>query len=141
MDDDDWDADAKDENGLTALHHAARAGEAASGGLLVECGADTNVPDSEGNTPLHLAGRHNKRLVASMLLWGGAERNAQNNLGNTALHEAALKGSQDVAWLITENGGEASVLIRNNDGLTPLEIVRRGDNQELIDMLGKCATE
>ncbi|OLQ08675.1 Inversin [Symbiodinium microadriaticum] len=123
--------------GNTALHCAAKAGEAAAGSLLVECSADVNLVDAHGNTPLILAGIHDKRLVASMLLWGGAERDQQNHRGNTALHEAAISGAKDVAWLIVENGGERSVRIKNQDGRTPLDIAKESGhpNADLLELL------
>lgn len=43
MDADDFEVDAKDALGNTALHCAAKNGEAAAGGLLVECSADVNL--------------------------------------------------------------------------------------------------
>mmetsp|Transcript_11142 Transcript_11142/g.13907 ORF Transcript_11142/g.13907 Transcript_11142/m.13907 type:complete len:186 (+) Transcript_11142:58-615(+) len=136
LDQDDLDIDAKDSLGNTALHCAAKNGEAAAGGLLVECSADVNVVDAHGNTPLILAAIHDKRLVASMLLWGGAERDVQNKKGNTALHEAAISGAKDVVFLIVENGGERSVRIQNADGKTPLELAKeKGQNAELLEML------
>eukprot|EP00931_Biecheleriopsis_adriatica_P013940 TRINITY_DN115493_c0_g1_i1.p1 TRINITY_DN115493_c0_g1~~TRINITY_DN115493_c0_g1_i1.p1 ORF type:complete len:213 (-),score=62.86 TRINITY_DN115493_c0_g1_i1:77-676(-) len=135
MDADDFDIDAKDAAGNTALHCAALNGEAAAGSLLVECSASVDVTDAHGNTPLILAGIHDKRLSASMLLWAGAERDLQNEKGNTALHEAAISGAKDVAWLIVENGGERSVIIKNKDGKTPLELARQGTNEELVELL------
>ncbi|CAE7402972.1 unnamed protein product [Symbiodinium natans] len=137
LDADDFDIDAKDSLGNTALHCASKAGEAAAGSLLVECSADVNIQDAHGNTPLILAGIHDKRLVASMLLWGGAERDLQNNRGNTALHEAAISGAKDVAWLIVENGGERSVRIKNQDGKTPLDIAKESGhpNADLLELL------
>eukprot|EP00429_Kryptoperidinium_foliaceum_P130204 CAMPEP_0176270818 /NCGR_PEP_ID=MMETSP0121_2-20121125/44892_1 /TAXON_ID=160619 /ORGANISM="Kryptoperidinium foliaceum, Strain CCMP 1326" /LENGTH=168 /DNA_ID=CAMNT_0017610967 /DNA_START=78 /DNA_END=584 /DNA_ORIENTATION=- len=141
MDADDFDIDAKNAEGCTALLCAAKTGEAAAGGLLVECDADVNLTDPQGNTPLMYAGINNKRLVASMLLWGGAERNVVNEKGNTALHEAAIAGAKDVAWLIVENGGEDSIAIKNKDGKTPLELAQENGNEELIEMLAETAKE
>uniref|UniRef100_A0A6U6PJE9 Uncharacterized protein n=1 Tax=Zooxanthella nutricula TaxID=1333877 RepID=A0A6U6PJE9_9DINO len=141
MDVDDWEPDAIDDSGCTALHYAARTGEAAAGALLLECDASPNIADKMGNTPLIYAGIFNKRLVASMLLWGQADPSMTNLKGNTALHEAALVGSQDVAWLIVENGGEHTVLLQNADGKTPLELARAGGNPELTEMLEKSFKE
>ncbi|CAK0880199.1 unnamed protein product [Prorocentrum cordatum] len=139
MDADDFDIDAKDAGGFAALHHAAVAGEAAAGSLLVECSADVNVLDDQGNTPLMLAGRHNKRLVASMLLWGGADRDPVNERGNTALHEAAASRARDVAWLIVENGGDQCMKVQNNEGKTPLDIATEvGADEEMLEMLQKA---
>jgi len=141
MDVDDFDIDSRDGNGCTALHCAARNGEAAAGGLLVECDANVDLVDNEGNTALMIAGMQNKRLVASMLLWGGCDRKLVNAKGNTALHEAAAAGAQDVAWLIVENGGEDTVAIKNKEGQTPLDLASSSGNQELIEMLEKSFEE
>jgi len=139
MDADDFDIDAKDGNGRTALHHAAIAGEAAAGSLLVECSADVNLLDAQDNTPLMLAGIHNKRLVASMLLWGGADRDPVNEKGNTALHEAAASKAQDVAWLIVENDGDQCMKVQNKAGETPLDIaITAGADEEMLAMLQKA---
>lgn len=66
MDQESFDIDAVDGLGNTALHCAARAGDAAAGALLVECSADVDKRDKLGNTALMLAGMHDKKLVASM---------------------------------------------------------------------------
>lgn len=116
--------DAKDKN-RTAIMVAAMHGEATTGSMLAECGADLDLKDDDGNTALHLTAIHKKRLVTSMLLWGGAEREAVNEKGNTALHEAVEMGCKDVAWLILENGGEKCLEIKNQAGETPLVICDR----------------
>mmetsp|Transcript_158 Transcript_158/g.407 ORF Transcript_158/g.407 Transcript_158/m.407 type:complete len:171 (+) Transcript_158:62-574(+) len=137
MDTDDFDIDATDDKGNTALHCAAATGEAAAGSLLVECDADVNARDVQGNTPLMLAGMNDKRLVASMLLWGGADRQLTDASGNTALHKAAAKGSHDVAWLIVENGGDITVRVKNADGKTPVDLAKESGNTELIELMEK----
>lgn len=135
LDVDDLDIDAKNAEGKTALMCAAMKGEAATGGLLVECDADINAADEDGNTALHLTGIHNKRLVTSMLLWGGSDRGLKNKLGNTALHEAVLRGNKDVAWLICENGGDHTAKVTNNDNKTPLDLAKEGGHTECIEIL------
>lgn len=135
LDVDDLEIDQKNADGKTALMCAAIAGEAAAGGLLVECDADINAMDEDGNTALHHTGIHGKRLVTSMLLWGGADRGLKNKLGNTALHEAVVRGNKDVAWLICENGGDHTAKFKNAEDKTPLDLAREGGHTECIELL------
>mmetsp|Transcript_24924 Transcript_24924/g.57956 ORF Transcript_24924/g.57956 Transcript_24924/m.57956 type:complete len:166 (+) Transcript_24924:59-556(+) len=127
--DEEVDIDVLDEDGKTALHWAAAAGDAAAGALLVECDANVNIADKDGNTPLHMTAVHNHRLVTSMLLWGGADVTLKNAKGNTALHEAAAANAKDVAWLIIENGKVDSIRQeKNNDGKSPIDLARENAN-------------
>ena len=49
------DVHAGDSGGLTALHHAAKAGHGEVARVLVELGADVQARDKVGFMPLHLA--------------------------------------------------------------------------------------
>jgi ankyrin repeat protein len=84
--------DAEDEDGLTALHHAARESlDTAVIAILLAHGAQINARDRRGRTPLHLAARHNSRLkldVTQLLLDHGAEINARDSQGLTPLDRA-----------------------------------------------------
>eukprot|EP00403_Amphidinium_massartii_P036404 CAMPEP_0178448628 /NCGR_PEP_ID=MMETSP0689_2-20121128/42094_1 /TAXON_ID=160604 /ORGANISM="Amphidinium massartii, Strain CS-259" /LENGTH=172 /DNA_ID=CAMNT_0020073843 /DNA_START=51 /DNA_END=566 /DNA_ORIENTATION=- len=131
LDEEDLDVNQQDASGQTALHHAARHGEAAAAGLLVECDADVNVTDKQGNTALHVAAKTDKRLVVSCLLWGGADITAQNELGNTVLHECALVNAKDAAFLIIENGRIDIRDVKNKSGQLALDIAVSNQNKEV----------
>merc|ERR1712083_248728 len=123
------------DKGLTALHHAASTGEAATVGLLLECDASPDRGDHNGNTPLHMCAIANKRLPTSALMWGGADITAQNAKGNTVLHECALSGAKDVAFLIIENGAVDLRQIKNKDGQTPVELARMSGHTKCAETI------
>jgi ankyrin repeat protein len=84
--------DAEDEDGLTALHHAARERlDTAVIAVLLAHRAQINTRDRRGRTSLHLAARYNSRLkldVTQLLLDHGAEINDRDSHGMTPLDHA-----------------------------------------------------
>jgi ankyrin repeat protein len=120
--------------GATPLLRAAKAGDAAAVKLLLEHGANPNLPNIQGVTPLMAAaglgsneidtrGRFKTQpdMIASidLLVKAGAEVNAHDNNGQTALHGAALFGYDDVIKdLVAHN---ADVNAKDKKGMTPLD--------------------
>ncbi|MFX1767980.1 ankyrin repeat domain-containing protein [Paraburkholderia sp. A1RI-2L] len=68
--------------GTTALHTAARSGDAAMVDLLLSAGADPNARDADGRTPLH-SGSMNPEIV-DKLLGAGANIDARMRNGQSA---------------------------------------------------------
>lgn len=103
-----------EEDGDTPLHVAARSGQAAIVGLLLEHGASINAQNQEGNTALHLAvmhlhelrGRMNNdeaasRTLISLLSYGPA-LGVENDEGQTAWDEAFGCDEEQVCFWIDE---------------------------------------
>ena len=67
------DVNAKDKNGQTALHNAARYGHQAVVEMLIANGANVNLENKDGETPLYLAVRWGHKKLAEFLLTKGAE--------------------------------------------------------------------
>ena len=77
------DANSRDDEDYTPLHHAARAGNHEVVDMLVEAGSDPNAQDAiDGNTPLHLARRDNRKVIAALLA-AGADPTIVNADGDT----------------------------------------------------------
>ena len=114
------DVNAKDDQGRTPLHMAAREGRGEIVSTLVSAGADVNAKQGNGWTALHIAATEGHSEVAWMLISAGADVNAKTRIGRTALHIAAAKGYGEVAWMLISAG--ADVNAKNNDGSTPLHI-------------------
>jgi len=120
--------------GATPLLRAAKAGDVAAVRLLLEHGANPNLPNIQGVTPVMAAaglgsneidtrGRFKTQpdLVGcvDLLVKAGADVNAHDNNGSTALHGAALFGYDDVIkQLVAHN---ADINAKDKKGMTPLD--------------------
>jgi ankyrin repeat protein len=120
-----------DFTGQTPFLRAALSADTATMRLLIEHGADPNLPTLAGTTPLMAAAGVNwvvaqtytesvpARLEAVKLcLELGADVNATNSMGLTALLGAANRGSNDIIELLVQRG--ARLDIKDKEGRTPL---------------------
>ena len=76
----------------SALHIAARIEEAAGEQctkILLQSGADPNVPMVDGRTAVHVAASQGKLTILRVLLQSGGEAEAEDHDGETPLHKAA----------------------------------------------------
>lgn len=71
----------------TALHAAARGGDAAVVRVLCERGVAVNATRDDGCTALHIACYWGRHQVVKVLLESGADRWLKNKAGNSALQE------------------------------------------------------
>ncbi len=108
--------DVTDENGLSAMHHAAIAGKSEVISALVDAGADvdTRTGNGLGKTPLHLANESDApgtAMAVHVLVENKADVNARDNKGNTPLHSLTAgsdtnQGSAEAkARSLLEDGG------------------------------------
>ena len=87
----------------------------------------------QGKTLLHIAVENNDQQATQRLLkYDEVEINASDSFGNTAIHYACLGENFNLQQLLIEREG-ANVMIENNDGLTPLYILSKAEeNYPLI---------
>ena len=96
-------------NGETPLYWASRGRNPKDGSvvrLLLEHGADMNVPDYYGRTPLHSASYFGALEVVRMLLEHGADVEVKNEWGKTAFQVGAEEGHGKVVELLREHGAK-----------------------------------
>ena len=88
--------------------------------LLLEHGADPNIPDSAlfHSTPLHRASSGGWLEVARLLLTYGAKIDEKDREGRTPFHVASSIGHLDIMKFLSENGAVLSV--RDHKETTPL---------------------
>jgi ankyrin repeat protein len=128
------DVNARNNYGWTALSHAARAGNAELVKLLLAHGADVNARDQSGWTALMRAAMKGHVDVVRVLLEHGAAVNDQEKEeGWTALHWAAARGHDQVVALLLSHG--ADYKLRTNDGMTPLMLAMKENNDKVIQAL------
>jgi ankyrin repeat protein len=117
------DAKALTPNGESVLHAAAMIESTSLMTALIEAGADKNSANNDGETPLHWAAMTGTFLAVKALADAGADLDVQDvRLANTALHAAV--SHDDIAlihYLISKN---VRTDLRNNAGLTPLELAQ-----------------
>lgn len=87
--------------------------------ILLERGADVNVPDDKGSTPLHYAALHNQRDILITLLDHHADVNHANSAGQTALHIAVAQHNVVNAQILLDRGANPS--LADKAGQTPLD--------------------
>ncbi len=95
--------DAKDKGGLTPLMGAAKQGNSGAVQLLLEYGADSNIPDNGGLTALHWAAFFGHEHVVEALAEAGADPNAQNNRNETPLGLAIEARHDGVAKILRQH--------------------------------------
>lgn len=86
-------ANARDENGQTPLHHAARIGDEEVCKLLIDAGADVEAEFKfNGERPLAVAVFHANEEACKLLIDAGADYHAKNSRGASAADAGRREG-------------------------------------------------
>ncbi len=112
-----------DVTGQTPFFRAALSGDTTTMRLLLEHGADPNIPTYLGTTPLMAAAGVNWTVdqtytespeslleAVKLCLAQGADVNAANSMGLTALLGAVNRGSNDIVRFLAEHGAQLDVV-------------------------------
>ncbi|KAM9400481.1 uncharacterized protein ACWYII_030390 isoform 10-T10 [Salvelinus alpinus] len=121
------------ENGLNALHLAAKEGHVELVQELLERGSAVDSATKKGNTALHIASLAGQAEVVKILVKRGAEINSQSQNGFTPLYMAAQENHMDVVRYLLENGGNQSTA--TEDGFTPLAIALQQGHNQVVSVL------
>ncbi len=122
------DVNSRDDQGRTALMHAASLGDEKMVMLLLEKGADINLMDNNRSTALQLSLRSGNAAVTRLLL-----DRAGSEEGVRLLFEAATNGQEEEAQLLLRGG--ADVNARDEAGNTPLMLASGKCHMGLIKLL------
>ncbi|GCC28581.1 hypothetical protein chiPu_0007012 [Chiloscyllium punctatum] len=130
-------------HGFTPLHHAAYRGHKALSYLLLEHGADSNIPNDAGETPFHFACRRGALCIMDQMVKRGANVAALDYQGKTALHQAVSGGSVAAIRYLEEMG---RFDFREPDRFlqTPLHSAASIGNEDVIRYLlraGRCRVD
>jgi ankyrin repeat protein len=129
------DVNAKNPDGVTALHLAATQGHRSVAELLLSKGADVNskVSGDDAFTPLHFAAIYGKQDMVNLLLSEGADVDAKTNNDTTPLHSAAYCGWLEVTKLLLTNGADVNAKERSD--LTVLHNAVTAGHLEIVKLL------
>ncbi|XP_004694005.2 PREDICTED: B-cell lymphoma 3 protein [Condylura cristata] len=130
------DLEARNYDGLTALHVAVYTECDEAVLLLLERGADIDAVDiKSGRSPLIHAVENNCLRIVQLLLQHGANVNAQMYSGSSALHSASGRGLLPLVRVLVRSGADSGLKNCHND--TPLMVAR---SRRVIDILRGKAT-
>jgi ankyrin repeat protein len=129
------DVNAPQGDGVTALHWAARHGDADLVARLITAGANARAVTTFGSyTALHLGAERGAVPVVQALLRAGTPVDARTNTGATALMMAAAAGDPAAVTALIDAG--ADVNARETDRLqTPLIFAAANDRLDAVKIL------
>ncbi|XP_016401565.1 caskin-2-like isoform X2 [Sinocyclocheilus rhinocerous] len=110
----------QDQEGFSALHHAALTGTTDLLSLLLEAQATVDIKDSNGMRPLHYAAWQGKADSVLMLLRAGASVNGASQDGQIPLHLAAQYGHYEVSEMLLQHQSNPCTV--NKAKKTPLDL-------------------
>ena len=132
----EWDLNATDVDGNTAVAWAARKGhEDMIKVLLALPGVDPDSINTDGRTPLlwAAAGRH-EGVVRMLLERADIDPNRKDKYGQTPLSRASLAGDERVAKMLLDRE-DINPNTANNGGHAPLDIAAREGHEGVVKML------
>ncbi len=115
------DIDAKDENGRTPLHEAAKYGNKDLAEVLLVLKPDVNMKDEYGQTALHLAAQNGHADVLTILLNNKALVDGKDSFKMAPIHHAAKNGKKEVVEKLIEKKADPNGGGRDFYKMTPLE--------------------
>ena len=127
------DVNARNYDGFTPLHHAAKWNNSKTLALLIRKGGDVNARNSDGFTPLHYAAKWNNSEILALLIQKGGDVNKASYKGDTPLHRTVYLNATEAAKLLIESG--AYLHAKNDRDRTPLDMAREQKRWEMVSLL------
>ena len=133
------DVNAKQVDGMTALHWAARKGDLESAKLLLKKGADAKAANRYGITPLWLACQNGNSGMVELLLEAGADANTRQIGGETVLMTAARSGNVKTVETLIEHGAEVNAKEKRDQ--TAIMWAAAEGHAEVVELLIKSGAD
>ncbi len=135
------DVNAAQGDGMTALHWAARVGDAELAQMLLYAGANVKATTRLGAyTPLLMAAQQGHAAVIAALVAAGADVNAANTTGTTPLMLAAAAGDAKAVSMLVENGAQVDAKEKSM-GQTAVMFAAASNRVDAIDALVKAGAD
>ena len=128
------DKDMTDNDGWTALHHAAGSGMYDIVKFFVDKGAEIHLKNKLGQNCLHAAAFHGHlNLCKTFIDTYGFDKNIADNNGWTALHSSAQSGSYELVKFFVEKGADIHEMAKAGENC--LHIAARNGHLNLCQTL------
>ncbi|XP_055080430.1 SMC5-SMC6 complex localization factor protein 1 isoform X2 [Periophthalmus magnuspinnatus] len=126
--------------GETLLHRACKRNQVETVlQILALPNTDVNVKDHAGWTPLHEACNHGSTACVQALLRHRPTPIVNSQVGGVSpLYDALLNDHMDIAKLLLEHEGSVILQQKNNEGMTPLDLV--SDPAQREELLASALT-
>uniref|UniRef100_A0A3B4AHN1 Uncharacterized protein n=1 Tax=Periophthalmus magnuspinnatus TaxID=409849 RepID=A0A3B4AHN1_9GOBI len=124
----------------TLLHRACKRNQVETVlQILALPNTDVNVKDHAGWTPLHEACNHGSTACVQALLRHRPTPIVNSQVGGVSpLYDALLNDHMDIAKLLLEHEGSVILQQKNNEGMTPLDLV--SDPAQREELLASALT-
>lgn len=135
LSDEKFNLNRHDEKGLTPLLLGIMAGSIKVVKVLINQGADVNLPanDRYKSSPLQTAALHGHTDMVELLISKGADINYKAMGDMTALIFATSREFKDTVKVLLENGADYSVKVAF--GKTALSLAQEKDQTEIVELL------
>lgn len=129
------DVNLRDSGGRTLLMQAVIEKDDILVKILIRNNADVNIRDHRGWTALHFAAEFDNRFASQILLDSGADVHARDAFGVNVIARAvfAVREGLDLIRELLDHGAVPS--IKNNIGISALDLAISLSNDELINLL------
>lgn len=131
--------DTIDAKGYTPLILACYNENTEAAALLLEAGADPNIPDKSGNSALMGVAFKGYIHIVQLLIEHKVAVDQQNYNGATALIFAATFGHKDIVHLLLQQNADLD--LKDRHGNTALSHATMQENEAIIGMLKHAAVE
>ncbi len=133
------DANERDSDGTTALHHAARLGALEIADQLIAAGAEVDAGTRYGITPLALAAASGGAELVTRLLAAGADPGATSREGQTVLMNAALNGTPAMIETLLSHGANVNAAEQFRGQTALMWAAAKGNTAALTTLLAAGA--
>lgn len=129
--------EALNELRLPVVFRAIEYGALDAAHLLMEHGADVNLPGSTGRTPLMTAPYHGDVPLYKALIKHGADINARDDLGYSVMHWAVSANRDDFGTLLVEAGANPNYKELDENSTMPKDTINKVREQVSLNHAGK----
>lgn len=129
------DSEPLKKKGGEALFLSAKHGDKNIAELLLQHGADLNIPADNRTLPLHCAAHNGYKDIAKLFLEKGARVNERDFNNSTALIHACNHSAVEMVALLLQHGADPNIVRKS--GISPLHLAAYNGYEDIAELLLK----